>query len=218
MDIILLSINERLAKYKLFLDVSLTDEVVKPLLANYGYDEPTMLAGNALCDSAFTLNQQQEKEVGEKLGATDEQNAARRVAFGEYVELVGLSRIVLKRERNLQSHLDLGGAREEAYDKSYMQMLNFYDAALGSGEIQGKLARVNITPERLTAGKALVETMQQKHQSQLKETSEAQRATHDRDQAMADLDDWMSDFRGVIRITLKAQPQYLERLGLVDPS
>jgi len=218
MDISMLSINERLAKYKLYLDVAQTDELVKPLLANYGYDEPTVLAGKALYDATLDLNQQQDKEYGEKLGATDEQKAARRQAFDEYIELVGLARIVLKRERNLLSQLDLGGEREYSYDKSYMQMLNFYDAALGSQEIQGKLARVNITPERLTAGKALVETMQQKHQSQLKETSEAQRATHDRDQAMADLDDWMSDFRGVIRITLKAQPQYLERLGLVDPS
>ena len=218
MDISMLSINERLAKYKLYLDVAQTDELVKPLLANYGYDEPTVLAGKALYDATLDLNQQQDKEYGEKLGATDEQKAARRQAFDEYIELVGLARIVLKRERNLLSQLDLGGEREYSYDKSYMQMLNFYDAALGSQEIQGKLARVNITPERLTAGKALVETMQQKHQSQLKETSEAQRATYDRGQAMADLDDWMSDFRGVIRITLKAQPQYLERLGLVDPS
>ena len=83
MDIILLSINERLAKYKLFLDVALTDEVVKPLLANYGYDEPTVLAGKALYDTTFDLNQQQDKEFGEKLGATDDRNAARRAAFGE---------------------------------------------------------------------------------------------------------------------------------------
>ncbi len=218
MDIILLSINERLAKYKLYLDVAQTDEVVKPVLANYGYDEPNVLAGKALYDTTFNLNQQQEKEVGEKLGATDDQTASRRAAFGEYMELVGLARIVLKRERNLQSQLDLGGTREDAYDKSYMQMLNFYDAALNSPEIQDKLARVKVTPERLTAGKALVATMQQKHQAQLKETSESERATHDRDQELADLDDWMSDFRGVARIALSAQPQSLERLGLVDPS
>ena len=218
MDVSLLSINERLSKYKLYLDVVLTDEVVKPSLANYGYDEPTVLAGNAFYDATFDLNQKQEKEYGEKFGATDELAAARRQAFEEYMELVGLARIVLKRDRNLLSQLDLGGDRESAYDKSYMQMLNFYGAALGSQEIQGKLARVKVTPERLNAGKALVEAMQQKHQAQLKETSEAERATHDRDQDMAELDDWMSDFRGVIRIALGSQPQYLERLGLVDPS
>ncbi len=105
-----------------------------------------------------------------------------------------------------------------SYHKPYMQMLNFYDAALGSQEIQDNLARFNVTPDKLTAGKALVDAMQQKHQAQLKETSEARGATHDRDQTLADLDDWMSDFRGVIRIALGAHPQYLERFGLVDPS
>ncbi len=97
----------------------------------------------------------------------------------------------------MQNRLDLGGEREKAYDKGYMQILNFYDAALGSEEIQDKLGRVKVTTERLTAGKALVEAMQQKHRAQLKEASEAQRATHDRNQALAELDDWMSDFRGV---------------------
>jgi len=32
------------------------------------------------------------------------------------------------------------------------------------------------------------------------------------------LDDWMSDFLGVSRIALSQEPEYLERLGLVDPS
>ena len=78
MDVSVLSIDERLAKYKLYLDVTLTDEVVKPLLANYGYDEPTVLQGKALYDTTFDPNQKQEKEYGEKFGATDELNAARR--------------------------------------------------------------------------------------------------------------------------------------------
>ncbi len=218
MGISLLSMNERLSKYKLHLDVALTDEVVKPLFANYGYDEPTVLVGKALYDTTIDLNQKQEKEYGEQYGATDVFKAAQRAAFEEYTDLVALGRIVLKRQRDLLSQLDLGGERETAYDKAYMQMLNFYDAALGSQEIQDKLARVNVTAERLNAGKALVETMQQEHQEQLKEASEAQRATLHRNQAMAALDDWMSDFRGVARIALKSQPQYLERLGLVDPS
>ncbi len=51
--------------------------------------------------ATIVLNQQLEKEFGEKLGATDDQHAACRVAFGEYMALVGLARFVLKRERNL---------------------------------------------------------------------------------------------------------------------
>ncbi len=218
MDISLFSIDERLSKYKLYLDVALTDDVVKPLLANYGYDDTKMLEGQALYDATLALNLAQEKEYGEQFGATDELDAARRQAYEAYIEQVGLGRIALKRDRNLLSQLDLGGERERSYDKSYMQMLKFYDAALGSQEIQDSLARFNVTPAKLTAGKTLVEDMQAKHQAQLKETSEAQGATHDRDQSLADLDDWMSDFQGVLRIALAPYPQLLERLGLIDPS
>jgi len=190
MDISSLPIDERLAKYQLYFDVALTDEVVK----------------------------QQEKEYGEKLGASDELDAARAEAYETYIDLVGLARIALKRDRNLQSQLDLGGEREKAHDESYMQMLNFYDAALNSPEIQNKLARFNVTPDKLNAGKALVAAIQEKKQARLKEASEAQRATHDRDEAMSAIDDWMSDFIGVSRIALRKHPEYLERLGLVDPS
>ncbi|MFQ5641005.1 MAG: hypothetical protein ACE5IR_23760 [bacterium] len=48
--------------------------------------------------------------------------------------------------------------------------------------------------------------------------SEAQQVTRDRDIAMDSPDDWMSDFIGVSQIALTQEAEYLERLGLVDPS
>ncbi len=218
MELSLMNTDERLAQYQLFFDVALTDDAVKPIYANYGYDEGTMQEGVALFDSGYGLQQDQKKEYGEQYAATDELDVARNAAYAQYVELVQLARIALKRERNFQNQLELDGKREQSYNKLYMQMLNFYDAALGSADIQTALARFRITVDTLNAGRALVMTMQQTYQAQKKETSEAQRAVHDRDTALDALDDWMGDFIGVSRIALSKEPEYLERLGLVDPS
>jgi len=218
MNFSLLNTDERLAQYQLFFDVALKDDAVKPMYANYGYDDGTMQEGVALFDSGYGMQQQQKKEYGEQFAATDELAAVRDAAYETYMELVQLARIAFKRERNFQNQLELGGQREQSYKKLYMQMLSFYDAALDSADIQKALSRFRVTPESLNAGRALVVSMQQKYQAQKKETSEAQRASHDRDSALDALDDWMGDFIGVSRIALSKEPEYLERLVLTDPS
>jgi hypothetical protein len=218
MDLSLLSIEERLSKYKLCLDVGMQDAVVKPIIADHGYTDNVMATGKALYDKAYELNQKQEQEYGEQYGATDEFNKVRADAYTTYIKYVELARIILKNDRNLQNQLDLLGVRESNYDKLYMQMMQFYDTALSSEDVLQKLLRFNITKEKMTAGRTLVEVMQQHHQSQKKESSEAQRATRDRDGAMELLDDWMSDYRGLVKIVLTDEPEVLERMGIIDPS
>ncbi len=218
MSILSLPVDDRITKYDLMLRVAENDMDIKPILTNYGYDSPVVLAGRALYATAYAAQQNQKKEYGEKYGAVDTFGQARIDTYNKYMELVGLARIVFKRDRNILNQLDLVGERENSYDKLVMQMKRFYDNALASDDIINSLGRFNITADTLNAGKVLIEDMLVKYQAQLKESSEAQRATHDRDEAMEGLDDWMSDFLAVAKIALAHEPQYLERLGIVDPS
>ncbi len=50
------------------------------------------------------------------------------------------------------------------------------------------------------------------------EKNEAQQATRDRDEAMAELDTWMIDFLTISRIALKMKPQLMELLGDIVPN
>jgi hypothetical protein len=67
-------------------------------------------------------------------------------------------------------------------------------------------------------GQTLVADVEAKLNSQLKEKGEAQTATQARDEAFDAMQEWMSDFIGIARIALEAQSQYLEMLGIVEPS
>ena len=80
------------------------------------------------------------------------------------------------------------------------------------------MSTFNITEEKLLAGQELVLDCEVKYNVQLKEKGEAQTATKVRDEAVDLLDKWMSDFTGIARIALEENPQYLEMLGIVEPS
>ena len=51
-----------------------------------------------------------------------------------------------------------------------------------------------------------------------KREGEAQQATKDRVAAMDALDEWMSDFVAIACIALEEIPQFLEKLGILEPS
>ena len=54
--------------------------------------------------------------------------------------------------------------------------------------------------------------------TQKKKIGEAQQSTKARDVAIDKLDDWMSDFIAIARVALEEKPQFLEKLGIVEPS
>jgi len=64
----------------------------------------------------------------------------------------------------------------------------------------------------------LVQAVAEANAVQEKEKGEAQEATKLRDAALDDLDQWMSDFIAIARLALEERPQYLEKLGVVEPS
>ena len=94
----------------------------------------------------------------------------------------------------------------------------FYANALDSNDIQAGLARFGVTTENLQQTQALVNDVEKKHNIQLQEKGEAQQATKVRDEAFDTMQEWMSDFVAVARIALEDSPQYLEVLGIVEPS
>lgn len=101
--------------------------------------------------------------------------------------------------------------------RSYIRMLEaartFYSVSLDDPEIQSRLARVKITPEQLREVAPLLAEVEAARAVYFKELGEAQHATKLKDEAFAEIDDWMKEFYAIAKIALEDSPQLLESLG-----
>jgi hypothetical protein len=143
---------------------------------------------------------------------------ARSLANKIYIKHVKLARIGLKGDRGAAESLQLSEDRKNSISGWLKQADAFYANAPESPKVLEALAEFGITKQKLKAAAKLVEDVQTKHNIQLKEKGEAQTATQLRDEALDALQEWMGDFISVARIALEDQPQYLEMLGVVEPS
>lgn len=189
---------------------------VSEALAGYGYDGPRILEGEQLLTTAEELHTKQIKEYGEQYTASDQLTVARADANELYMDHVKVARVALKKDRGHWESLLLSGDRAQSYSGWLRQAKTFYTNAIGSTAIQEKLAKFNITVEKLEAGKNLVQDVEVKLAAQLKEKGEAQQATVDRDFSFDDLQDWLGDFIAIARVALSGKPQHLEMLGIVQ--
>lgn len=214
------TVDERLVAYRTAIEAALSNADIAAKLPQFGFDKVEITRGKGLYETAYQLHQTQQREYGEQFGATDAFNQAREAAFKHYMEMVTLARFALGKDRQWLNQLDLAGDRERVYEKSLVQMEQFYDTALlpANTELRTRLARRGLTEAALQTGKALVDDMIQKRLAQNKETGEAQRATRDRDNAMDALDEWAGEFIEVAKFALRSEPELIEAMGLVDPS
>ena len=197
---------------------SLGNREIRSMMAELGYDEDRLLAGQALQERANNLQIAQVKEYGEQFAATDALNDARATANAVYMKHVKVARIALRGNRGAFESLQLNGIRKKSISGWLRQAKAFYANTTGSPEILNALAGFAITETQLMAAQTQVAAVEGKFNEQLKEKGEAQNATKERDGAFDDLQEWMGDFTTIARVALETKPQYLEILGVVEPS
>jgi hypothetical protein len=197
---------------------ALGSEEIKSAMAAYGYDEARLQKGDDLYNKASELQDIQVKEYGDQYSATDALNLAKAVANKTYMEHLKIARIALIGDRGAGASLELDGIRKVTFSGWLKQAKTFYANALGSPDVTTAIGRFGITPEKLEAGRQLVNGVEDKLNNQLMEKGEAQNATQERDEAFEELQGWMGDFIAISRIALDGKSQYLEVLGIVEPS
>jgi len=197
---------------------ALGNDEVNAMMAELGYDQDRLNEGQALHSTANELQTTQVKEYGEQFAATDELNNVRVAANAEYMKHVKIARIALKGDRGAFESLQLNGTRKESLSGWLKQAKTFYANAIGSPDVITAVGRFGVTAKKLKAAQSLVNDVETKLSAQLKEKGEAQNSTQARDEAFDTLQGWMSDFVGIARIALETKPQYLEMLGIVEPS
>lgn len=128
-----------------------------------------------------------------------------------------ISRVALRGDRGAEASMQMAGERKKSLSGWLKQAKAFYANSLNNKPILEALGEFCVTSEKLKEAQALVLDVESKINAQLKEMGEAQAATVKRDDALDELQEWMSDFVEISRIALENESQYLEVLGIVEP-
>lgn len=194
---------------------AVASNTIKNAVAEFGYNEKRMQEGQALYQKANKLYIQQIKEYSEQYGASKALKDVYEEASQVYMTHVKIARIALRDDFELYLALKLKGKREKTYDRWFAQANAFYTLALENEKIQTAMAFLGIDRKKLEQGYELIKDFEKKTNTRSMEMGDAQKATLLRDEAMEELDQWMSDFINISEIALEESPQDLERLGIV---
>lgn len=205
--------NERLLAAQMAIENALSDADIKAELALFGYDEARLLAGKALSEEAKSLSRTQLVEYGEQYAASNDFYAKWEAAKTAYSRSLKVARIAFKDNSKAQSSLKLNGARKGSFYGWLNQAEDFYANLLANPDLTAVLAGYGYDEAKLQTEAALVATADAANNLQQTEIGEAQDATKARDAKLDELDDWVSDFRGIAEVALADRPQLLEKLA-----
>ncbi len=187
---------------------------IAPLLAAFGYTAAELTAGENLLGAALDFHQLQKKEYGEQFTATDYLQSLLTNSKEAYMIHLAVARVAFKKDRGILAQLLAGGSRKRTQAGWLGQAKTFYNNLLSDEGHKSAMARFGQTQAKLTAAKALVDSVETAMAAQTKETGEAQTATRVRDKAIDELAEWHDDYVDIARVALKGHPTLMEILGL----
>jgi len=213
-----MSIADKLLNYGILINNAITDVEIANALTTYGYNSEKLNRGKSLLEELDVLVKKQIREYGEQFEATDNVNNLWKTANHNYMKTLKIARIVFKQNQVAHTALLLGGLRKISLSGWLHQAQTFYRNLEENADFQASLAQYSYTSEKLASEKALIDDLENAKNAQAKEKGEAQQATLDRDKKLDELDEWISEFTVIAKIALEDNPQWLEKLGIVEKS
>ena len=191
---------------------------IATVMAELGYDSALMTEGKQLLEQTrniFDFNKTEDDETSVAYADFSNRKKDLETIYSLHRKK---AKVVFRKDPVTLKQLALDGSLQKSYVKWIETVKKFYSVATTNTEIQGKLARLKITPEDITATNTKVTELEKARAEYLREKGESQDATKAKDAAFAKIDDWMSEFYAVAKIGLEEKPQLLEALGKIVKS
>ncbi len=182
-------------------------------LTEVGIDTAYIDEGKAIfvnTRQAYDLNKVEDDETSVAYQAFD---AKRAEVDASYKKDRKKAKVVYRKDNVTADILGVSGQMPRSYVKWFEITDKFYTSALANRVIVGSLSRYGITEQSLTATKTKITELASLRSKYLAEVGESQAATQTKDQAMLELENWMSDFYAIAKIALEDKPQLLESIG-----
>lgn len=206
------SIDKELSDSQVAIENTLGNKKILQRVTVFGYDAKKMKEGKVLRETTMMLQTVQKKEYGLQYKATDALRVAREETEELFTRHISIARIVFKNDREAWNSLQLAGLRKRNFTAWLEKARIFYANAPA---LVSQLEPYGVTLAELESGKAMIDAVAAAYAHQKQEKGKAQQATRERDEALAALRAWMSDFMAIARIALKDDVQQLESLGMV---
>ena len=186
---------------------------IASVMADLGYDSALITEGKQLLEQTrniFDFNKTEDDETSVAYADFSNRKKDLETIYSLHRKK---AKVVFRKDPVTLKQLALDGSLQKSYVKWIETVKKFYTVAATNTEIQGKLARLKVTPEDITATNTKVTELEKARAEYLREKGESQDATKAKDAAFAKIDDWMSEFYAVAKIGLEEKPQLLESLG-----
>lgn len=188
---------------------------IKELVAQFGYTDEKLDEGWTIYQNTMTMwnrNKQEDRETADAYRQFQELYAEQEAHYN--LDRKKLRAAFIWEPAKLKQ-LGVTGEMPRAYLEVIDHMKVCYSCLNADAGIQAKVAHMNITPEYLAASLERIGAIETARSLYLREESESQAATEEKDQALVQLDRWMREYLAVARIALEDKPQLLEALGIL---
>jgi len=184
------------------------------LLAEYGYDSSAFAIGKSLLNMAKKASDDSRIETNEKSIAYDAFTTLKKELEYDYALLRKKAKVIFRNDPLILRQLAIVGEIPRVY-VSWLNVVRTYcKFALSDESILSQMTRLKVTEELLGATLTKCDQVDELRAGYLKEKGESQNSTKLKDQAFAELEDWMREFYAVAKIALDDKTQLLEALGV----
>jgi hypothetical protein len=207
--------SETLEQYRIALDNAENQAQISAVLTDLGFDSVVIGEGKAILAETRQAYDGNKTEDDETTAAYADFLSIRTKLEDTFNVHRKKAKVVFRNDPLTADKLAISGAMPRTYIKWLEAAKKFYSVASTDAGIQGKLARLKISLEDLTAANTSIIDLEAARSLYLKEKGESQDATKAKDAAFYKIDDWMSEFYAVAKIGLEDNPQLLEALGKI---
>lgn len=206
-----------LTNHALTLNNALADPEISAMVALRGFPPEKLNEGLTKIETARDKQEARLVAAGAQLAATDRFKAAfaeARTVYADFRETARAHYGSEAQNREIWEALKLGGAAPQNVQSFIGAAYLTFDNALANPEIVADLTSYSYDETGLLARRAVIEALDEANQAQELAKGNSQRATAERDAAMAEVRVWMGKFRRIARRALMGRDDLLVKLGL----
>lgn len=208
------TLTHKLSRYTTQLSNSANNPTILPKMEAVGYTLPKIQEGLGMVNNVTLLYEEGVHRKGEQNNVGKSCNESLQQLWQEHMTHRKLAQVVYQSDAVMYEDLGLGKLKSSVVQRlAYLE--KFYRLLLADSS---KMTQVGVKKAELSQMQAAIQALIEARLKHISFKGESQHATQKRNEALRQLDVWMSDFRKAARFALRDEPQLLEILGILVPS